>query len=192
MTDKNYEIKKKIKKALDKYRYQHTLGVAYTASALAMRYGSDIDDAFTAGLLHDCAKCIPNDEKFRLCEKYGVELKDTEKKNPALIHSKLGAVLAERKYGIKDEDIIAAIRTHTTGEPGMSLLQKIIFTADYIEPGRDQAPDLPLIRQLAFTEIDRAVEKILHDTLKFLNGKSAAIDPETADTYEFYRKKDEK
>ncbi len=187
MTEKNYEIKKKIKKALDKYRYQHTLGVAYTASALAMRYGINIDDAFTAGLLHDCAKCIPNDEKFSLCEKYGIELKETEKRNPALIHAKLGAYIANKKYGIKDDDILASIRTHTTGEPGMSLMQKIIFTADYIEPGRDQAPDLPLIRQLAFTEIDRAVEKILHDTLNYLNEKSAAIDPETAETYEFYK-----
>ena len=188
MTDKNYEIKKKIKKTLDKYRYQHTLGVAYTASALAMRYGINIDDAFTAGLLHDCAKCIPNDEKFRLCEKYEIELSETEKRNPALIHAKLGAYIANKKYGIKDDDILASIRTHTTGEPGMSLMQKIIFTADYIEPGRDQAPDLPLIRQLAFTEIDRAVEKILHDTLNYLNKKSAAIDPETAETYDFYKK----
>ncbi|MBQ9606023.1 MAG: bis(5'-nucleosyl)-tetraphosphatase (symmetrical) YqeK [Lachnospiraceae bacterium] len=188
MTEKNNEIKKKIKKTLDKDRYQHTLGVAYTASCLAMRYGADIDDAFTAGLLHDCAKCISNDEKFKLCDKYGIRLTEIEKKNPALIHSKLGAYLAEHKYDIRNKDIINSIRTHTTGEPGMSLLQNIIFTADYIEPRRDQAKNLKEVRELAFTDIDRAVEKILYDTLNYLNSKTAAIDPETRKTYEYYCK----
>ena len=188
MTDKNEDLKRKIKKALDKDRYQHTLGVAYTAACLAMKYGSDIDDAFTAGLLHDCAKCIPTDEKFRLCEKYGIELSRFEKENPALIHARLGAYLAEAKYGIKDSDILAAIRTHTTGEPEMSLLQKIIFTADFIEPRRDQAPNLKEIRELAFADLDRAVEKILFDTLNYLGKKKdAPIDPATRTTYEYYK-----
>lgn len=191
MTEKNYELKKKIKKTLDKDRYQHTLAVAYTASCLAMKYGSDIDDAFTAGLLHDCAKCIPNDEKIKLCDKYGIKLTDIEKKNPALIHAGLGAYLAEHKYGINNKDIINAVRTHTTGEPGMSLLQKIIFTADYIEPGRNQAKNLREVRALAFTDLDKAVETILHDTLNYLNDKTAAIDPETERTYRFYYRGEE-
>ena len=105
-----------MKKILDRSRYQHTIGVAYTSAALAMRYGADIDDAFTAGLLHDCAKCIPTEEKFRLCEKHSIKLTDTEKANPALIHAKLGAYLAEHKYGVENHDLIEAIRTHTTGE----------------------------------------------------------------------------
>ncbi len=186
MTEKNNEIKHRIKKELDNDRYQHTLGVAYTASCLAMRYGADIDDAFTAGLLHDCAKCIPTPEKLKLCEKYGIELTDIEINNPALIHAKLGAFLAEHKYGITDKDIINAVRTHTTGEPAMSLLQKIIFTADYIEPRRDHARNLPEIRQLAFTDIDSAIRQILHDTLNYLNTKSAAVDLQTSHTYEYY------
>ena len=188
MTENIIEIKRKVKRELDNDRYQHTLGVAYTASCLAMRYGADMDDAFTAGLLHDCAKCIPTPEKLKLCEKYGLALTDTEINNPALIHAKLGAFLAEHKYGITDKDIINAIRTHTTGEPAMSLLQKIIFTADYIEPRRDHARNLPEIRQLAFTDIDGAVRQILHDTLNYLNTKTAAVDPHTSQTYEYYLK----
>ncbi len=186
MTETNEELKKKMKKNMDRFRYQHTLGVGYTSAALAMRYGADIDDAFTAGLLHDCAKCIPTEEKFSLCEKHGIELTDTEKANPALIHAKLGAYLAEHKYGIDNKDLTEAIRTHTTGEPDMSLMQKIIFMADYIEPGRDQAANLPEIRELAFTDIDAAVEHTLYDTLNYLNSKTAAIDPNTRETYEYY------
>ena len=187
MNERNEEIKKKIKKILDKDRYQHTLGVAYTAACLAMRYGADMESAITAGLLHDCAKCIPTDEKFRLCSKYGIELTEFEKKNSALIHAKLGAYLAENKYGIEDRDIIDAVRTHTTGEPAMSLLQRIIFTADFIEPRRDQAPNLSEIRKMAFEDLDRAVEKILYDTLNYLGKKKdAPIDPATRKTYEYY------
>ncbi|MCR5774297.1 MAG: bis(5'-nucleosyl)-tetraphosphatase (symmetrical) YqeK [Lachnospiraceae bacterium] len=187
MTEKNAEIKKKMKKALDKDRYRHTVSVAYTAACLAMRYAIDPEVAFTAGLLHDCAKCIPTAEKFKLCEKYKVELSDFEKTNTALIHAKLGACLAEKRYGISDKDILDSIRTHTTGEPDMSLLQKIIFTADYIEPGRDQASNLPEIRQMAFVDLDKAVCKILSDTLAYLGKKKdAPIDPMTRKTYEFY------
>ena len=187
MNETNEELKKTMKKVLDKDRYQHTLGVAYTAACLAMSYGIDMESAFTAGLLHDCAKCIATAEKLKLCEKNNIELTETEKENTALIHAKLGAFLAETKYGIKDKDILDAIRSHTTGEPGMSLLQKIIFTADYIEPRRDQAKNLQKIRQIAFRDIDQAVEQILHDTLNYLNGKTAAVDPRTLETYEYYR-----
>lgn len=189
MNENIEELKKKIKKVLDRDRYQHTLGVAYTAACLAMRYGADLDDAFIAGLLHDCAKCIPADDKYRLCDENGIELSAFEKENPALIHAKLGAFLAESKYGIKNKDILDSIRTHTTGEPGMSLLQKIIFTADFIEPRRDQAKNLYEIRKLAFTDLNKAIEKILYDTLNYLGKKKdAPIDPSTRLTYEYYSK----
>lgn len=189
MNDKCEEIRKKIKKALDRERYQHTLGVAYTAACLAMRYGSDIEQAYLAGLLHDCAKCIPTEEKFRLCDKHGIELSSFERENPALIHAKLGVYIAEKEYKISNKEILSAIRTHTTGEPDMSLLQKIIFTADFIEPRRDQAKNLTQIRELAFTDLDKAVEKILSDTLNYLGKKKdSPIDPATRLTYEYYSK----
>ena len=188
MKESTQELRKKIKNVLDKDRYQHTLGVAYTASSLAMRYGEDPERAFTAGLLHDCAKCIPNEEKLKLCRKYGIELTDTERAVPSLIHAKLGAYLTGHEYGIRDEEIADAVRTHTTGAPGMSLLQKIIFTADYIEPNRDAAPNLTEIRRLCFTDLDAGILRILTDTLQYLNGrKDGAVDPATRETWEYYK-----
>lgn len=186
MNDTNNAIKKKIKRELDKDRYQHTLGVAYLASSLAMRYRLDPERLFTAGLLHDCAKNIPNDEKYALCKKYKIALNDTEKKAPYLLHSKLGAYIAEHDYGISDKEILNAIRYHTTGRPGMSLVEKIIFTADYIEINRKEAPFLTEIREMAFTDIDKAVKKILHDTLEYLTKGDRPVDPTTRETYEYY------
>ena len=185
-------IKKKIKAVLDKDRYRHTLGVAYTAACMAMNEGSDMEQAYLAGLLHDCAKCMSNEEKYRLCKEKGIELTESELANPSLVHAKLGACLAKDKYGIEDDDIIASIRSHTTGEPDMSLLQKIIYTADYIEPGRDTAPDLASIRQLAFRDLDRAVYVISKATLEFLRDRGGVIDPMTESTYRFYKEKAEK
>ncbi|MCR4891829.1 MAG: bis(5'-nucleosyl)-tetraphosphatase (symmetrical) YqeK [Lachnospiraceae bacterium] len=186
MTEEINRIKKKIKKVLDKERYQHTLGVAYTACSMAMRYGENPDRLFLAGILHDCAKNIPNQEKYALCKKYKISLNETEKIAPYLLHSKLGAYLAEHTYGIKDMEVLNAVRYHTTGRPGMSRIEKIIFTADYIEPNRKNAPNLPEVRRLAFTDLDEAVVKILDDTLEYLESGSRPIDPMTRMTYEFY------
>ncbi|MCR4907296.1 MAG: bis(5'-nucleosyl)-tetraphosphatase (symmetrical) YqeK [Lachnospiraceae bacterium] len=186
MTDNIRQIRKRVKVMLDKERYQHTLGVAYTAAALAMRYHEDVDRAFTAGLLHDCAKCIDNAEKLRLCAKYGIEVSETERKALYLLHSKLGAAIAERDFDIKDRGILDAIRYHTTGRPAMSLIEAIIFTADYIEPGRSEAPDLEEIRALAFTDLTAGIKKILGDTLKYLDGRDRPVDPATKETYDYY------
>lgn len=95
------EIRKRLKKELDKSRYEHTLGVMYTAASLAMAHGYDIEDAMLAGLLHDCAKCIPNDEKIKLCEKNHISINPTEYDNPGLLHASLGAFLAEHTYGLR-------------------------------------------------------------------------------------------
>ncbi len=186
MNETNAGIMKKIKRVLDKERYQHTLGVAYMASSLAMRYGEDPERLFTAGLLHDCAKNIPNEEKYALCKKYGIKLNDTEKKAPYLLHAKLGAVIAELEYGITDEEILNAIRSHTTGRPGMSTVEKIVFTADYIEMNRKEAPNLPEIRALAFSDLDSAVRRILHETYDYLIKGDRPIDPATKESFLYY------
>ena len=159
-------------------RFVHTMNVASTAASLAMCYGFDVDKAETAGLLHDCAKCMNLGKMLKICEKAGLELSDIEKNSGSLLHSKAGAELAQSRYGVKDEDILNAIRYHTTGRPGMSLLEKIIFTADYIEPGRDSAPNLPVVRKLAFESIDDGTT-------------GAEVDPMTQKTYEYYRRCDE-
>ena len=150
------KLDKKLKKELDHGRYWHSLGVMYTAAALAMQYGCDLNAAMTAGLLHDCAKCIPNDRKIEMCEKYAIPVSEIEKKAPYLLHSKLGAYLAKTKYGVEDEEILNAIRWHTTGCPDMTLLEKIIYLADYIEPTRD-FEGLEKLREAAYTDLDGAL-----------------------------------
>jgi predicted HD superfamily hydrolase involved in NAD metabolism len=182
------KIKEKVQEQLDAPRYEHTIGVMYTASAMAMRYGADMEKALLAGLLHDCAKCIPSDEKIKLCEKQNISISESERKNPSLLHAKLGAFLAETKYEVKETEILDAISYHTTGRPKMTLLDKIIYIADYIEPNRRQAPHLDVIRKLAFTDIDACLYKILEDSLAYLQTRSEVIDPMTEQTYLYYKK----
>lgn len=181
------EIRKKLKKVLDKGRYEHTEGVMYTAGALAMAHGYSIDDAMLAGLLHDCAKCISNDEKIRICKEHDIPITPVEYDGPYLLHAKLGAYLAETTYEIKDPQILHAIKVHTTGEPAMSVLDKIIYIADYIEPGRDKAPNLDYVRKLAFRDLDACMAQILRDTLKYLSSRGGSIDTMTKMTYEYYK-----
>ncbi|MDE6917878.1 MAG: bis(5'-nucleosyl)-tetraphosphatase (symmetrical) YqeK, partial [Lachnospiraceae bacterium] len=109
-----------------------------------------------------------------------------EASHPYLLHGKVGAYIAQTKFGIEPEDNHQAITCHTTGRPNMSLLEKIIFIADYIEPSRNPIPELDVIRQLAFIDIDKAMEKILSNTLKFLESKGNPIDQMTQTTYDSY------
>lgn len=181
------KIRKKMEKTLDPKRFEHTLGVAYTAAALAMCYQVDINKAQTAGLLHDCAKCLNDEKKLSICEKHNVKITEIEQRNPFLLHAKAGSFIAMKKFHIHDRDIINAILNHTTGRPGMSQLEKIIYIADYIEPGRKQAPNLTEIRRLAFQDLDLALLKILSDTLDYLKECGTEIDPMTQKTYEYYK-----
>ncbi len=181
------KIKKSMEKVLDSKRYEHTLGVEYTAAALAMRYDASLEDARIAGLLHDCAKCLSDEKRLSFCEKHNISINDVERKNPSLLHAKVGSFLAMEEYHVENLEIVSAILNHTTGRPGMTLLEKIIFIADYIEPGRKQAPNLSEIRKLAFIDLDQALIRILEDTLTHLeNNEKGEIDPMTQKTYDYY------
>ncbi|MCR5468628.1 MAG: bis(5'-nucleosyl)-tetraphosphatase (symmetrical) YqeK [Lachnospiraceae bacterium] len=182
------DIDKKLKEELGQKRYLHTVGVMYTAASLAMRYRYDIDKAMLAGLLHDCAKKVDDAEKIRICKKNNIEISEAEMQTPSLLHAKVGAYLALKKYEVSDEEILHAIEVHTTGEPGMNLLDKIIFIADYIEPGRNMAPRLDEVREMAFVDLDKALYMILHDTLEYLKDKNAVLDPKTKITFDYYRR----
>lgn len=186
-SEKFVNIRKSVKKVLDRDRYQHTLGVAYTAACLAMKYGEDLDRAYIAGLLHDCAKYIADGERITLCRKWGISYSRAESRSPQLLHAKMGAYLAEHEYEITDQGVLSAIRYHTTGRPDMTLLEKIIYVSDYIEPNRDKAPNLAAYRQEAFTDLDRTVSLIAQDTIEHIKSRHYELDTLTADTYEFYR-----
>jgi predicted HD superfamily hydrolase involved in NAD metabolism len=180
-------LQKEMKEALNEDRFEHTLGVMYTAESLAMRYGVDMTKAAVAGLLHDCAKCIPNAQKLKLCKKNNIEMTEMEEKNPSLLHAKLGAYLAKEKYGVDDPEILSAITWHTTGKPDMSMLDIIIYMADYIEPNRDKAPNLKQIRKLCFENIEEALYQVLEGTLEYLGNRPDMIDPMTKISYDFYK-----
>lgn len=180
------KITKAMEKSLDSKRFEHTMGVEYTAAALAMRYGASIENAQLAGLLHDCAKCLSDEKRLAICEKHNISVNDIERRNPSLLHAKVGSFLAMDEYHVEDLEVINAILNHTTGRPGMSLLEKIIFIADYIEPNRKQAPNLEEIRKMAFDDLDKALLCILRDTLVYLENNEGEIDPMTKKTYEYY------
>ena len=182
-------LRKEMESILSSKRYTHTLGVAYTAAALAMAHGEDMEKAMTAGLLHDCAKSMHGSELVAICEKAHLNVTAVERGNPtALLHAKAGAYLAERKYGVSNMDILNAIRYHTTGHPDMSRLEKILYIADYIEPGRKQLAELEMIRRLAFQDLDWTMEKILANTLAYLRTTDNQVDDMTSRTYEYYKR----
>lgn len=185
------KLRKHLQRELSKSRYEHTIGVEYISAALAMRYEADLYDAELAGLMHDCAKTkdLYASEILNLCRKHNIPVSKTEEQDPYLLHGKLGAYFCSHKYGIENEEVLSAITWHTTGKPDMTLLEKIVFVADYIEPGRDKAPNLSYLRRLAFVDIDEAVYEIAKDTLNYLKNKdTACIDSITQETYDYYKR----
>ena len=176
-----------LSKELKESRLMHTFGVIDTATALAKAYQADIKKCERAALLHDCAKYMPLEEMIAICERNFVELNDLEKSKDSLLHAKAGACLAYEKYGIKDKEILDAIKYHTTGKPDMSLIEKIIFVSDFIEPGRTHSEKLPMYRMIAMADINLVCMNILKDTLDYLESLNEEFDPLTKETYIFYK-----
>ena len=171
-------------------RYLHVLGVSYTCASLAMRYQVDLTKAQIAGLLHDCAKHLSGETLLMECITYGLPISMIEEKNPYLLHGKLGAYYAKEKYGVEDEEILSSIIYHTTGKPNMTILEKIVFVADYIEPSRqkDRVRGLDEVREHAFENLDRTVYEVARNTLAYLKECGGDIDSTTVDTYNYYKK----
>jgi len=182
------EIQKSLQKKLKNSRYIHTLGVEYTSVCLAMKYGADLEATEVAGLLHDCAKQLPEKKILQLCRKYGEKISKMEYDNPFLLHGKAGACIAREKFGINDEKILNAIRYHTTGRPEMDIIEKIVFVADYIEPSRKKADNLKELRQMAFEDLDKTLLMILEQTLSYLETSGREIDRHTIMTRDYYKK----
>jgi len=181
------EIKDDLQQILSKKRYSHTLGVMYTAAALAMCYEEDVQKAMIAGLLHDCAKQMTVEEMREICQKHQVSVSDIERQNSGLLHAKAGMILAKTKYMVLDSTVLNAIKYHTTGRPNMSLLEKIIYISDYIEPERDGISSLKSIRKLAFTDLDKCIVMISKNTIQYLKANNQIIDSATIETYQYYK-----
>ena len=156
-------------------RVAHVLGCRDTAVALAERWGADVTDAARAGLLHDITKALNADLQLTLCSAYGIILDAFSKENPKTLHALTGSLVAERVFG-ESETVVSAIRHHTTGKADMSVLEKIIYVADYMEPNRD-FPGVDKLRQLAFSDLDAALRLGLTMTLELLRKQGSTISP---------------
>ncbi|MBR6229082.1 MAG: nicotinate (nicotinamide) nucleotide adenylyltransferase [Eubacterium sp.] len=180
-------------------RFRHTIGVANTAEELGKLYSEGdetmADRARLAGLLHDCGKYYTDREQIELCDRFGIALTETERANPSLIHGKLGAYLALNRYGVKDEEILSAIRVHTVGKPDMSVLEKILYIADYIEPGRvipGALHPLEEIRKLVMHDLDGALIDTIENTIAYLKESGRVIDEASLATLSYYEGKADK
>lgn len=142
------EYKALLRELLDDYRYIHSLGVAESAKELAAIYGYDEDKAYKAGLLHDIMKNATKEYQLQIMEKGGIILSQAEKNNPKLWHAMAGECYLRDEMGITDEELLGAIRYHTTGKAGMNLLEKIVYIADYISKERNY-PDVDVMRRLS-------------------------------------------
>lgn len=184
-------IENKLQQTLKPKRYLHTLGVAYLSASLAMCHGISHRDALVAGLLHDCAKNYPEAEMLTKCLELHIPLSEHEKRIPELIHAAYGAYLAKEEYGITQEDILLAIRNHTLGRPNMSLLEQIVYLADYFEPERTQptTPALDEIRKIAFQDLDRATLLVSENSIRYFETTGKEADPMTYQVYEYYKDK---
>ena len=185
------ELDAEMAKNLPRKRYLHSVAVAHLAAAYAVSIGIPPEQALIAGILHDCAKAYSDEQLVADCDANKLPVTEVERRNGFLLHGKLGAFYARTKYFITDEEILSAISYHTTGRPGMTDLEKVVFLADYLEPFRTQPtePDLNEIRRIAFCDIDKAVYLALKNTLRYLESTGQETDLTTAETFEQFRKK---
>ena len=161
-------------------RFKHSLRVMETAIKLSEGYDLDIDKVKTAAILHDCAK--HNEKKY--LELYGQNVSDDQKNFGQVLHSFLGAEVASLVYNISDKEVLDAIRFHTTARANMTVLEKVIYLADAIEPNRNY-PGVEEIRQLVKNSLDEALLFSLNHNLKFIISKQALIHPLTIDARNF-------
>lgn len=170
----------------DQERYIHTIGVVETAERLAKTYRVDVEKAKVAALLHDCAKFYVYEDFY---EQYKITIDKEILKYPKIIHSFMGAYVAKYEYGVEDEDILNAIRYHTTGRPDMTILEKIIFLADAIEPNRENYPGLDKARKLTYEDLDKAMKFVLERTIAYVEERKLDLCQLTKDAYLYYKNK---
>lgn len=166
-------------------RVAHVIGCSETAAALAAHYGANVTDAARAGALHDVTKALTAEEQLKLCEKYGMILNQFDRNHAKLLHAKTGAAVARRIFG-ENEAVCAAIEWHTTGRAEMTLLEKIIYLADYIEPNRD-FDGVDELRRMTWTDLDAAMLLGLTMTMHHLNKTESEIGPDSLAAYRSFQ-----
>lgn len=171
-------------------RIGHVLGTEEEAIRLAQSYGADVEKARRAALLHDCTKRLSLREHLEICERYGVEVDELEKTSPNLLHSKTGAAIAQHVYG-ECQEVCEAIKWHTTGKPHMTLLEKILYIADYIEPTR-AFPGVETLRKAVYQDLDAGVLMGMENTIDLMQRRGDPIHPNTTQARDALRERKEK
>lgn len=173
------KILEKLRKHISKHRYEHTIGVADTAQRLAERFGVDPYRARLAGLLHDCAKGMEHKEMYSLVKENVPDVDESELDSRAVLHAPAGMVVARSKYGVRDRQILSAIRKHTLGDAEMSALDALIYVADFIEPGRKAFPGLKKAREAAETDIFKALRICAELSSAYIAEQGLEVHPRT-------------
>ena len=172
------EITQKLENMLTTKRLMHSIAVKNSCLQLAQKYEVDAEKAILAGLLHDCAKSLTDDQLLKLSEEFGILADDIQRAEASMLHAPIGAALASRNFAIDDEEILKAIRYHTTGCENMSLLTKILYVADYIAEERS-FPEVDNLRRVAFKNLNASVIMGMDITIKFIIERNKLIHPDT-------------
>ena len=181
------ELLESLKASLTADRYRHTLGVEHTALQLAAKYGIDPGKVRMAALLHDCAKCMREPDMLLLLKKHNMEPKYPADRTRTLMHAAASMILAKEQYGVTDEDVLSAVRWHTTGHAGMTDLEKLIYLADMIEPGRRPFPALFEIRDATWQSLDQGIKLAAARSLQYLDQRGILPDPHTIELLNDYQ-----
>lgn len=177
------------KKRLSAKRYQHTLNVRCMAVKLAKRWGADPEKAALAALLHDTAKELPREEMLQILNDNAIMAENAQNRPSPVWHGICAAILAQTQWGVEDEEVLSAIRCHTTGKPGMSLLDEIVFLADMTSAERDY-PEVDYLRKLEKKDIHQAMREALEMNLHWLEESGKPVDEETRAALEDLRQRE--
>ena len=169
---------------LSEGRYDHTLRVADTAAELAHVHGLDEDRARLSALIHDAARETGAEEFLRLAQEWNLPVGEPERHSPKLLHGPVAAELARRELGVEDEEILEAVRVHTTGRPGMGTLELVLYVADKIEPARDY-PSVERLRGLAREDIHMAATESLRRAIAHNEGRGKDVHPSSREALDW-------
>lgn len=183
------KVRRLAKKRLSAKRYQHTLNVRRMAVKLAKRWGADPEKAALAALLHDTAKELPREEMLQILKDNAIMAENAQNRPSPVWHGICAAILAQTQWGVEDEEVLSAIRCHTTGKPGMSLLDEIVFLADMTSAERDY-PEVDYLRKLEKEDIHRAMREALEMNLHWLEESGKPVDEETRAALEDLRQRE--
>lgn len=180
--DRYDELKALLKERLDEYRYIHSLNVSEAARELAVLFCGDEEKAYVAGLLHDITKCENKENQLQMLEKGGIILSQVEENNPKLWHAMTAPLYIKDNLGIDDEEILSAVRYHTTGKRDMSLLDMIVYIADYISKERNY-PDVEIMRKFSRESLEKGALYSLKYTLNKLSKDELVIHNDSLSFY---------